>query len=139
MNHDFLPFAATGELLAKLQWQPLMEDDGIPLAIMGLFVVFSALLLVCGFIGLLPRIMAFLDRLAPEQTEANASTHRHAELTDEVSPEILAVIAAVVADTVRVPHRIVRTRELSSEDLNWTLEGRRQHHASHRIERRDHR
>ena len=136
MHLNSLPVAAFGELLAKLQWGPLWEDHGIPLAIMGLLVVFSALLLVCGFISVLPRIMAILDRLSPESTEASATSSPPQAPSDELSPETLAVIAAVVADTVRVPHRIVHTRQLTSDDLSWTLEGRRQHHASHRIERR---
>ena len=49
-------------LLGQLDWQPLFEDQGIPLAIMGLFVVFAALVLVRVFIGTLPHIITTLDR-----------------------------------------------------------------------------
>lgn len=123
-------------MLAQIDWQPLFEDHGIPLAIMGLFVVFSALVLVRVFIGLLPRIMAVLDHLFPEQTKTLESHAVSTEASSDALPdEILAIIAAVVADTVREPHRIVHTRELTPEDLNWTLEGRLQHHASHKIHR----
>ena len=120
-------------LLAQLDWQPLFEDHGIPLAIMGFVVVFAALILVRIFIGTLPRIMAVLDRYYPEQHDGH---HAHAPSKsdpDEIPSEIVAVIAAVVADMVKEPHRIVHTRELTSEDLSWTLEGRLQHHTSHTI------
>ena len=44
------------------------------------------------------------------------------------------MIAAAVAETIRQPHRIVRIRGLTAEDLDWSLEGRMQHHQSHRIQ-----
>ena len=123
-------------MLAQLNWEGLFTDYGIPLAIMGLLVVFSALLLVRVFIGLLPRIMAMLDRLYPEKTEEHDLHAAATEVADEEIPdEILAVIAAAVAATVREPHRIVHTRELTQEDISWTLEGRLQHHISHNIQR----
>ncbi len=123
-------------LLGQLDWQPLFEDQGIPLAIMGLFVVFAALVLVRVFIGTLPHIITTLDRFFPvaEESAPNAAVPKVAEGIPE---EIVVVIAAAVAMTLRVPHRIVHTRELSAEDLSWSLEGRLQQHASHRIHPRD--
>ncbi len=51
---------------------------------------------------------------------------------DAVPDEIVAVIAAAVAEVIDAPHRIVRVRGLTPDDLGWLLEGRMQHHASHR-------
>lgn len=124
-------------LVAQLNWQPLWEDHGLPLALMGLFVVFVALIFVRIFIGTLPRMMALLDRLLPESRESAHAAEGQMQAGDEIPEAILAVIAAVVADTVGVRHRIVHTRQLSSEDMSWTLEGRLQHHASHRLQPRN--
>jgi len=139
MNYTLLVNTMIDGLLAQIDWQPLFEDHGIPLAIMGFLVVFAALMFVRIFIGLLPRIMAVLGHYYPEQKETSLSPALHKPTADELPDEIMAVIAAVVADTIREPHRIVHTRELTPEDLSWTLEGRLQHHASHRIRPRDHR
>jgi Na+-transporting methylmalonyl-CoA/oxaloacetate decarboxylase gamma subunit len=118
MNYATFSDTATDGLLAQLNWQPLFEDHGFPLAIMGLFVVFSALMLVRIFIGTLPRIVAALDHFFPDQQHAPQSAAQHKATTDEIPDEILAVIAAVVAETVREPHRIVPTQDLSPEDLS---------------------
>ncbi|MCG8451243.1 MAG: OadG family protein [Pirellulales bacterium] len=137
MNHANLAATEMPSLLALIDWQPLWEDKGLPLALMGLLVVFAALILVCVFIATLPKMMSFLDRFFPETREAAHAAEAQRTTTDEIPEATLAVIAAVVADTVGVRHRIVRTRQLSSEDLSWTLEGRLQHHASHRLQPRD--
>ena len=126
--------------LAQIDWSPLWEDHGIPLAIMGLVVVFAALTLLRVFIGSLPRIMAILDHYFPEEAEALPGVSQPPQAqsqTNGISDEIVVVIAAAVAATISEPHRIVRTRELSPEDLSWSLEGRRQHHASHSIQPRN--
>lgn len=116
--------------------EPLWESHGIALALMGMFVVFVALVLVSTFITLLPKLMAILDRLHPEPAspqETRAAAKTVAE--DEVPHEILVVIAAAVAETIAVPHRIVHTRQ-ASDDHGWSREGRTQHHTSHGVSRR---
>ncbi len=134
----YVPWAVASpeRMLAQLDWQPLFEDHGIPLAIMGLFVVFAALLLLRIFIGTLPRIIAVLDRMFPATAETPPETPVQ-KVAEGLPGEIVVVIAAAVAMTLRVPHRIVHTRELSPDDLSWSLEGRLQQHASHRIHPRD--
>lgn len=127
----------TYAMIAQIDWQPLFQDHGIPLALMGFMVVFVALLMVRVFIGLLPRVMAVLDYCYPEQKRARPRPARHELPSEDLPDEIVAVIAATVAEVVRVPHRIVHTRDLSSENLSWPLEGRLQHHASHKIQHRD--
>ncbi len=44
--------------LIEFTLAPLSEDYGIPLAVMGILVVFLALVLVVVFITLLPRVLA---------------------------------------------------------------------------------
>lgn len=116
--------------LIDVTLSPLLEDHGIPLAVMGILVVFIALALVVSFITLLPRL---LGQVNSQPTEQPVVPQILAE--DEVSEETLIVIAAAVAEMIRVPHRIVRIRGLTPEDLGWSLEGRMQHHQSHRPRR----
>lgn len=118
--------------LIEFSWTPLFEDYGIPLAVMGILVVFSALALVVLFITILPRIV---QQLNPEQT--TQPTPWSAVSQDELSEETLVVITAAVASVVMHPHRIVSIRGLTPEDLGWSLEGRMQQHQSHRIPQRD--
>jgi sodium pump decarboxylase gamma subunit len=125
--------------LSRITVEPLFEDYGIPLAIMGIVVVFAALVLVSAFITLLPRLMAALDYLHPEQKEPQPAAAKQPDAEDELSEELMVVIAAAVAETLSEPHRIVRIRGLTPEDLGWSMEGRFQHHASHQIQRRDRR
>ena len=56
--------------LIEFTLAPLFEDYGIPLAVMGIFVVFMALVLVVVFITLLPRVLA----LGFGETEAKQAT-----------------------------------------------------------------
>lgn len=125
--------------LAQLNWDVLNTDLGYPLALMGMFVVFAALILMSVFIGSLPRIMAFLHQVVPERVETPKTEPAAlaAEESDAIPEETLAIIAAVVADIVGPQHRIVRTRQVTPQDMNWALEGRLRHHASHRIRTRD--
>ena len=120
--------------LVQFTLAPLFEDYGIPLAVMGVFVVFLALVLVVAFIALLPRLLK-----QPSPVSAPHLSHILAEAEDELSEEMMVVIAAAVAETIRQPHRIVRIRGLAHENLGWSLEGRMQHHHSHQLPHRDRR
>ncbi len=117
--------------------QPLFEDYGIPLAVMGILVVFAALTLVSVFINYLPRIMNVLDHLHPEKHESHAPVASKRKDQEEIPEEEVAVIAAAIAMMMSHPHRIVHIRGLTPEDLGWSLEGRIQHHTSHKLPRRN--
>jgi len=119
--------------LGQITFEPLWKDSGIALALLGMFVVFVALVLVTSFITLLPRLMAVLDRLHPQTVKHPAPSKKAAKKrpAGELPEETLAVIAAAVAATLDRPHRIVRARQLSPEERGWSVEGRMQHHASH--------
>ena len=110
---------------------PLFEDHGIPLAVMGILVVFLALVLVVVFITLLPRLLApSAGKASDEAIPAPAVGE------DELPEEILVVIAAAVAHAIDRPHRVVQIRGLTPAEMGWSLEGRMQHHHSHRIQNR---
>ena len=123
--------------LLQITFKPLTEDEGIPLAIMGMFVVFLALVLVCSFIVLLPRLMTVIDHVHPKadahpvRSQKKKSKAAAKERPGEIPEEIQVVIAAAVAEVIDSPHRIVRTRQLSAEEHSWSLEGRMRHHTSH--------
>ncbi len=122
--------------LIQFTLAPLFRDEGLPLAVMGIFVVFVALVLVAGAITLLPRV---LEKISPELSPKTDMPPSLADEDLELSGELLAVIAAAVAETVRVPHRIVRIGGWSAEDQGWSLGGRILHHQSHKIQPRDRR
>ena len=59
---------------------------------------------------------------------------------DEITPEIVAVVAAAVHALIQEPHRILsisqagdRAGQLTQEIQAWSMEGRRQIFQSHRV------
>lgn len=129
---------------APITFAPLWDDTGLPLAVMGMAVVFVALSLVSLFIALLPRLIELLDRLHPvadergEPVSGGSSAAAVAAMSeDEVPEEIVVVITAAVAEMMGRPHRVVHIRGLTAEELGWSLEGRMQLHTSHQVHRRD--
>ncbi|TWU29769.1 OadG family protein [Bythopirellula polymerisocia] len=108
--------------------EPLWHDTGIPLALMGMFIVFFALIFISMFISRLPHIMAVLDKYLPQAEQLlNPPKPREGEISDEV----IAVIAAAVSEALGKPHRIIHTRELTSRDMAWPQQGRWQIQTSH--------
>ncbi len=120
--------------LVEFTLAPLWEEHGIPLALMGIFVVFVALALVLLFIRLLPRLLAWVTG----PTSAPSLPSPPAPANEALPEEILVVIAAAVAVTLGAPHRIVSIRGLTPGEFGWSLEGRMQHHQSHRFRNRNH-
>ncbi len=120
--------------LVQFSLAPLSEEYGIPLAVMGILVVFMALTLVVTFISVLPHVAARLTaKSAPRSAESLLAAQ------DELPEEIRVVIAAAVAATIPHPHRVVLVRGTAPSSVAWSLEGRIQHHQSHRIPHRDQR
>lgn len=117
----------------RLVWDPLFEDYGLPMAIMGIMAVFAALVLVSTFIAYLPRAMDLLDRLfPPEEAAAKAPTPAAKPDKDEIDEEIVVVLAAAVAAVMDEPYRIIHTRSITAEQWGWSHEGRWQIHTSHK-------
>ena len=125
-----------GDALFRFTLAPLTEDNGLPLAVMGMLVVFVALALVIGMINLLPRIV---ERIRPSEIQTGLASAAGLETfaDGELTGETVAVIAAAVAETMRRPHRVIRISGLRPEDLGWSLEGRMKHHQSHGMRPRD--
>ncbi|MCY3736944.1 MAG: OadG family transporter subunit [Gemmatimonadaceae bacterium] len=69
--------------------QRIVEGQGLPIALAGLTIVFTALLLITLFITLLPRILAMVARRFPE-------TVHHAPRRVETPREDPAAVAAAV-------------------------------------------
>ncbi|QEG33788.1 OadG family protein [Bythopirellula goksoeyrii] len=109
--------------------EPLWHDTGLPLAIMGMFIVFVALVLVSTFISKLPHIMALLDKYLPQAEQLLIPPKPRGE---EIPDEVIAVIAAAVSEALGKPHRIIHTRELTSREMAWPQQGRWEIHASHK-------
>ncbi len=118
--------------LIKFTLAPLFEDSGIPLAVMGMLVVFMALVLVVVFITVLPRLLHKYQVPAEAERPVLATAGE-----GELPEEIVVVIAAAVAEVMAKPHRIVKIRGLTPDELGWSLEGRTQHHQSHRFRQRE--
>lgn len=131
---------------AGSRWDPLFLETGIPLAIMGMVVVFSALIVLITIISGFPWAMNLLDQWLPASGHHGAHAAKKpkpaavasaAAIDGAIPSHILAVIAAAVAESESGPVRIVRTRQLTTSELAWTLEGRIRHHASHRLQTRN--
>lgn len=98
--------------------------DLVVFSLTGMLVVLLSLTLLavsCVVISYLLRLFS----LRPLPSRAASTSEA------DLAEETVAVIAAAVAETIDMPHRIVHIRGLTPEHLNWPLEGRLQHHASH--------
>ena len=124
-------FAEEASRSIRIRVEPLFEDTGIPLAIMGMLVVFAALVLVAVYVTVLPRFAAYLERRYPEKATPQPVA-KPSISGDDLPEEVLVVITAAVAQVIDEPHRIIHTRQLTPLDLAWSFEGRRKQHASHR-------
>jgi sodium pump decarboxylase gamma subunit len=118
---------------------PWFEEHGIPLAVMGIVVVFMALAILVVFVNLLPRMLELGSGRKLKESPIEESPVPELDVEGELSEETLVVIAAAVAETIRQPHRIIQIRGLTPSDLGWSLEGRIQHHQSHRVHHRGNR
>jgi sodium pump decarboxylase gamma subunit len=136
--------ALIGEISSS-RFAPLFEETGIPLAIMGMLVVFLALSVLIIIISVFPFVMGLLDRWLPvshhhagnTKSKSKPKANETVDNDGVIPPHILAIIAAAVFEMEPGPVRIVRTRQLTTSELAWTLEGRIRHHASHRLQARN--
>ena len=104
---------------------------------------FIIVMVILGLIALIMSLVGWLFRNAGGQklaTGAGTALERSLAVIQEEDPQVVAVIAAAVYSTVEEAHRIVSIRPViegkTVEDLYlqaWSVEGRRQHFASHKI------
>src|SRR6056297_168326 len=132
-------------MFAELTWDPLMHETGIPLAIMGMAVVFMALSILVLVITALPLVIGWAESKGtggdanakplpnPVPAAATPPTESIALSSSDTSgdvsgtdaglpPELIAVITAAVEFELGPVH-IVRMRPLTASELAWTLEG----------------
>ncbi len=114
---------------------PLWKDIGIPLAMMGVVVVFVALGMVIVLINTLPRVLERLNLIDSAQTPSGLVESLSVSTDDEIPPETLVVIAAAVEEMMRHPYRIVRIKGMSANNMGWVMAARMQHHHSHKMQR----
>lgn len=129
MNFPFLA------LLAEVTELELM--DGISLMVVGMGVVFFALITLWALLGLLGfrRAEAPKPAVAPQPAApapAPAASAAPAS-QDEITPEIYAMITAAVVAVAGRRARIQRVRFVRQADESWAIHGRQAIQASHRI------
>jgi sodium pump decarboxylase gamma subunit len=111
---------------------PLIE--AILLLVAGMAAVFSALLLLAGMIRLLEWADTRINMIRIRKYADKVETH---QVDDEVNDEIVAVITAAVATTIRKPVVVRKIRFLASgAEPAWAVTGRLNVMASHAITKR---
>jgi hypothetical protein len=119
---------------------PLIE--AIELALVGLSIVFVALLAIMGMLTLLrlvPPDPTVEVQLSPKPKPAAAAVglQEPAEDDDEISPQVLTVISAAVCAALGPGARVRRVRIASPQQHEpWAEIGRKEIHSSHRLPRR---
>jgi len=109
--------------------------EALLLLAVGMTAVFSALLLLAGMI----RSMEWIDRtLNTKRIRKYAEKVEAHKVDEELNDEVIAIIAAAVAATLRPPVRIRTIRFLTdaAPDATWAVTGRLNIMASHAIARR---
>jgi sodium pump decarboxylase gamma subunit len=108
--------------------------EALLLLVVGLAVVFSALLLLAGMIWVLEWADRTINSLRIRKYAKKVETHK---VDDALNDEIVAVIAAAVATTVGRAVKIRKVRFLSGTPAAaWAVTGRLNIMASHAIARR---
>lgn len=113
---------------------------GLQIAVTGVLVVFLALILVSLALSLLNLIDARLQRIGTRQTApqpiataAPEPAGESAQLSPELSPETIAVVAAAANEMLGRPVRVTRIRYHGrSPNAGWSQQGRLTVMAGHR-------
>lgn len=104
--------------------------DNLSYQTAGLVVVIFALTILFGAVAVVGRLLRPHEKKIPVPVPAVTTPATEAE----IPPEVIAVIAAAVAVTLRKPHRILRIQPANNPWLQaWAGEGRRQIFQSHQL------
>lgn len=137
-----MPLASL-QLLSKFTGAAVTE--GLVLMVVGMGVVFTALVILWGMLGILGRLNRLEDRVnalakakkATRQPErppaAPAPAPAASPREDKIDAETYAILTAAVMAVVRQPVRIQRVRFVKQDDDAWAVHGRQAIQASHRI------
>ena len=72
-----------------------IPDNGIAIAITGMSIVFFALLLISGFIAILPKLMEILNEYYPEKVPTPAASSEPAAVSPVPDEVVIAIGAAL--------------------------------------------
>ncbi|MBM4066033.1 MAG: hypothetical protein FJ266_10410 [Planctomycetes bacterium] len=133
-----MTFFNTIALFASMTAQPSFFEN-LRFQTVGFAIVLVALGLLALVLGLTGWL--FKKREAQKAVSAAAISEKSPVLSKEEDPhELLAVITAAVYSTIGESHRIVSIRPVTNGKIigelylqAWSMEGRRQHFASHKI------
>lgn len=123
-----IPFLA---LLAEVTELELM--DGITLMLVGMGVVFFALITLWALLGILGFRRAEQPKPAAVTPAPATASVAAATPEDQITPEIYAMITAAVVAVAGRRARIQRVRFVRQADESWAIHGRQAIQASHRI------
>lgn len=107
--------------------------DALILAAVGIVVVFSALALIGGFIGLLGKVFAEREMsvVSPEVTSAHGMA-----VGGDIDARTVAVLTAAAMAAVGQPVRLQRITFINRNTVSaWSERGRVSIHASHNVRR----
>lgn len=98
--------------------------------LLGFLLVLVALIILWGLTLLSSKVMGAVMSPAKPAAPAPAAPEPPSQLSDDLGSEELAAIAAAVTMMISEPSRIVSIRQ---RNVDWSREGRRQHHTSHQV------
>jgi Na+-transporting methylmalonyl-CoA/oxaloacetate decarboxylase gamma subunit len=127
---SFLASVRPLPLAASLPDFPALSDS-IIYQINGLIVVFTALGLLWGLLELMS--LWFKRRARPAVPAPAPSLSVQSSLPDDLSPELVAAMAAAVHSTLSGSARITSIVRVDTPDHEWTREGRRQIHSARKV------
>jgi len=108
--------------------------EAVLVLVVGMAVVFLALILLAGMIRMLEWTDRRINSLRIKKYAEKVETHK---VDEEINDEIVAVLSAAVATALRKPVRIRKIRFLSGGPAQaWAVTGRLNIMASHAITRR---
>jgi sodium pump decarboxylase gamma subunit len=108
--------------------------ESFNLLFIGLSVVFAALFFFYVLIVVIGKINAYFNKRKVAKKLGNEPSKKRAILSDEIDPEVIAVIAASVFATLQTKVRVKSIRFLTQpDDTSWSRIGRLSLIESHHI------
>jgi len=84
-------------LLAAISWDNVTQNDGIPIAITGIVIVFVALVLITLFLYQLPRLVEIANGIFPEPEDSHAAVAQAAPAASASNDDEFIAAAIAVA------------------------------------------
>jgi sodium pump decarboxylase gamma subunit len=117
--------------------EDLHIDEGFELMVVGMGVVFTALVLIMILMIIIRAVvkMANKPKTAPALQPAPAASASTPAQSDDsgMDPQIAVLLTAAVAAVVKRPFRIRQVAQINRNTNAWAEHGRSVHHRSHRV------